>query len=42
MFFILIIYYTQGNYASLNFCKNESRLNTYTCVDPLIAESILG
>ena len=39
-FFILIIYYTQGNYASLNFCKTESRLNT--CVDPLIAESILG
>lgn len=39
-FFILIIYYTQGNYASLIFCKNESRLNT--CVDTLIAESILG
>ena len=39
-FFIPIIYYTQGNYASLNFCKTESRLNT--CVDPLIAESILG
>ena len=39
-FFILIIYYTQGNYTSLIFCKNESRLNT--CVDTLIAESILG